>query len=74
MKQKILAVLMIIAVLLCFMPTMAFADGEPAPNAANQIGKYYKADDQNSGALAATPSLDAGETVKKYETQKIADG
>ena len=30
MKQKILAVLMIIAVLLCFMPTMAFADQTPA--------------------------------------------
>lgn len=29
MKQKILAVLMIIAVLLCFMPTMAFADQTP---------------------------------------------
>lgn len=30
MKQKILAVLMIIAVLLCFMPTMVFAGQPPA--------------------------------------------
>lgn len=71
MKQKILAVLMIIAVLLCFMPTMAFAGGETS---ASQIGQYYEADDQNSGELEATPSLKTGETVKKYETQKIADG
>ncbi len=43
MKQKILAVLMIIAVLLCFMPTMAFAqngaEGESTPDPKTWVQK-----------------------------------
>ena len=71
MKQKILAVLMIIAVLLCFMPTMAFADGKPD---TNQIGDYYAVDDAQSGKLASAPNLKAGTTAKAYATEKLPQG
>ena len=73
MKQKILAVLMIIAVLLCFMPTMAFADANTTN--ASQIGDYYAADDTQNGKLASAPSLKAGTTMKAYEkTQELPQG
>ncbi len=72
MKQKILAMLMIIAVLLCFMPTMAFADAKPD---TNQIGDYYAVDDAQSGKLDSAPSLKAGATMKAYEeTQELPQG
>lgn len=74
MKKKILSVLMIMAVLLCYMPSTAFANGttgggtEPQTS-AQQIGNYFEANDTD-GILSTAPSEKLKDTLQKYETSK----
>ena len=56
MRRKILAVLMVIAVLLCFMPTMAFATGSTGSPSAVQIDGYYTVD-KDKGTLKTGEKL-----------------
>ncbi len=76
MKKKVFAVFMIVAMLLCFMPSMAFAEGggngttATPDSSAGQIGDYYEVDDA-TGALTATPKLESGKTQQSYADGQV---
>ena len=76
MKKKVFAVFMIVAMLLCFMPSMAFAhnggNGTTATpdSSAGQIGDYYAVNDE-TGALTAKPTLESGKTQQSYADGQV---
>ena len=71
MKKKVFAVFMIVAMLLCFMPSMAFAEGGGNPDSsAGQIGDYYAVNDE-TGALTAAPTLKSGKTQQSYADGQV---
>ncbi|MDD6815846.1 MAG: Cna B-type domain-containing protein [Firmicutes bacterium] len=76
MKKKVFAVFMIVAMLLCFMPSMAFAEGggngttATPDSSAGQIGDYYEVKDA-TGTLNATPTLKSGKTQQSYADGQV---
>ena len=72
--KKLFAIFMIAMMLMCFMPSAAFADQvstNSAPMTSGvQIGNYYEVDD-NTGELPDAPKLEAPNTQQSYEDGQV---
>ena len=71
--RKAFAILMIAMMLVCFMPSAAFADGENAEvskTSAIQIGDYFEVDDGN-GEILEGKMLAEGRTQQIYEDGQV---
>lgn len=66
--KKLFAIFMIAMMLMCFMPSAAFASESSTDNV--QIGKYYEVDD-NTGKLPDAPKLEASNTQQSYEDGQV---
>ncbi len=66
--RKAFAILMIAMMLVCFMPSAAFAGESSTDNV--QIGKYYEVND-NTGELPDAPELEAPNTQQSYEDGQV---
>lgn len=66
--KKLFAIFMIAMMLMCFMPSAAFASESSTDNV--QIGKYYEVDD-NTGKLPDAPELEAPNTQQSYEDGQV---